>query len=118
MADNYIARKQSGWLVVSILPDICKTPVGPALVPVPYPVIAQLNTSKKEVASVRANGCSVIVFDQSVVPMTVGDQAGIGTGIKSGTVGGKCYPKSHSKSVRAGKHPILRHGDDFWMNGR
>ncbi|CBG88826.1 DUF4150 domain-containing protein [Citrobacter rodentium] len=118
MADDYLARKQSGWLVISTLPDVCKTPLGPVFVPVPYPVVAFLQESEKEISSVRANGHPVVVYNQSLVPTTEGDQPGTGTGLKSGTVGGKCYPKAHSKSVRAGKHPVLRHGDDFWMNGR
>lgn len=117
MADNFIARKQGGWVVISTIPDICKTPMGGVMIPVPYPVIAQLDTSVEDVPSVKANGHPVVVYDQSYVPTTIGDQMGVGNGLKSGTVGGKCYPKEHSKSVRAGKHPILRHGDDFWMNG-
>ncbi|MGL4860958.1 MAG: PAAR-like domain-containing protein, partial [Enterobacteriaceae bacterium] len=44
-------------------------------------------------------------------------EPGSAKGIKSNTVGGYCYPIEHSRSVRAGGKPILRHGDTFWMNG-
>lgn len=33
MADNYLARQDGEWLVVSILPDVCKTPIGSSTPP-------------------------------------------------------------------------------------
>ncbi|HGY1115966.1 TPA: DUF4150 domain-containing protein [Providencia rettgeri] len=118
MADNYLARQDGEWLVVSILPDVCKTPIGSSTPPVPYPVIAKLDDAVKVVPSVRANGKPVVVFSQSLVPETIGDQAGQAKGIKSGTVGGKCHPKQHSKSFFVQGKPVLRHDDEFWMNGK
>ncbi|CDG89874.1 DUF4150 domain-containing protein [Xenorhabdus bovienii] len=117
MADNYIARTAGEWLIIGILPDMCKTPIGPSTPPIPYPVIAKLAGSDVPVKSVRANGKSVVVFAQSFVPQTIGDQPGVANGVKSGTVGGKCHPKEHTHTVRAGNKLVLRHGDKFWMNG-
>lgn len=118
MADNYTARKQPGWRVVSLVPDVCKTPMGSSTPPVPYPVTAELKDAVQEAGSVRANGYPVVVFDMSLVPQTIGDAAGSANGIKSGTVQGKCYPKTHSTSVRAEGKCLVRHDDQFWMNGR
>lgn len=118
MADNYMARKDGQWKVVSIVPDVCKTPMGSSTPPIPYPVIAELSEAVQIVPSVRVNGMPLVVLAQSFVPTTKGDTAGSAKGIKSGTVGGKCYPQAHSKTVRAGKRQILRHGDDFLMNGK
>ncbi len=118
MAENYIARKDGQWKVISLLPDVCKTPMGPSTPPVPYPVIAELSEAVKVVPSVRVNGQPVVVLNQSLIPRTKGDEAGKAKGIKSGTVEGKCYPQEHSNTVRAGKKQILRHGDKFWMNGK
>ena len=117
MADNVIARKQTKWKVISIVPDVCKTPMGSAIPPVPYPVTAELKTATSVANSVRANGKPVVVYDMSLVPTTQGDQAGAAKGIKSNTVGGKCYPLEKSSSVRAEGKLIVRHGDTFWMNG-
>lgn len=117
MADNVIARKQTKWKVISIVPDVCKTPMGSAIPPVPYPVTAELKTTTGVANSVRANGKPVVVYDMSLVPTTQGDQAGAAKGIKSNTVGGKCYPLEKSSSVRAEGKLIVRHGDTFWMNG-
>lgn len=118
MADNYLARKDGQWKVVSILPDVCKTPRGSSTPPVPYPVIAELNDAVQVVPSVRVNGKPLVVLDQSFVPVTKGDHAGVAKGVQSETVGGKCYPLEHSRTVRAGKRQVLRHGDKFLMNGK
>jgi hypothetical protein len=117
MATNYVARQQSGWKVVSSSPDVCKTPMGSATPPVPYPVTAELIMTTQVALTVRANDCPVVVYDKSVVPMTLGDSAGVALGTDSGTVMGKCYPKERSKTVRAEGKLVVRHDDEFWMNG-
>lgn len=117
MADNITARKNQKWIVISKYPDVCKTPMGGATPPVPYAVIAKLEESVQVVESVHANRDPLVVFNKSYAPRTIGDAPGTAKGVKSGTVEGKCYPDQHSKSVRAGKHEIIRHDDEFWMNG-
>lgn len=117
MPNNIMARKQSGWIVVSILPDVCKTPMGSSMVPVPYPVTAKLTDSSSTSANVNSNSHSIFLFDESMVVKTLGDQAGVGKGVKSGTVGGKCYPIEHSSTVRANGKYVVRHRDKIGMNG-
>ncbi len=117
MAENVTARQHEDWLVVSILPDVCRTPMGDSRPRVPYPVTARLIEAVDVVPHVRANGCPLVVFDQSSIPRTLGDEPGTAKGIKSNTVGATCYPKTHSSKVRAGRRFILRHDDEFWMNG-
>ena len=117
MAANYGARKAAGWTVYSLPPDVCKTPMGSAMVPVPYPVTSSLADAFGIVESVKLNGNPAVVFDKSKTPKTRGDMAGKGTGIKSGTVEMQCEPLDKSSSVRAGKKWVVRHGDKFWMNG-
>jgi hypothetical protein len=118
MAKNYTARKQSKWRVVSLVPDVCKTPMGNSTPPVPYPVTAELKSATGVAKSVKLNGNPAVVYDKSLVPETKGDAAGRAKGIKSGTVQGKCYPKDHSGTVRFEGKYIVRHDDLFWMNGR
>ncbi|MBP0714326.1 DUF4150 domain-containing protein [Burkholderia sola] len=117
MADNVTARKQGKWTVIGIAPDVCKTPMGSSIPPVPYPVTAELDTSTGVVPSVRYNGHPVVVYQRSYTPKTIGDAAGKAKGIKSGTVEGKCHPLEHSSTVRAGGRYLVRHDDLFWMNG-
>ena len=117
MADNYTARKESSWKVVSIVPDVCKTPMGSSIPPVPYPVTAELEDSVGVAETVRANGSPVVVYDKSSVPRTLGDAAGKARGVKSGTVEANCYPEGKSSTVRSEGKLIVRHDDLFWMNG-
>lgn len=117
MPNELTARKDGLWMVISLMPDVCKTPVGSAIVPIPYPLVAKVGDAVKEVPHVKANGAPLVTI-AGEIPTTLGDQAGAQKGIKSGTVGGKAtYKKGqHSDTVRANKQPILRHGDLFWMN--
>ncbi|WP_170973103.1 PAAR-like domain-containing protein [Citrobacter sp. wls827] len=118
MAKNYIARQDGQWTVVSLTPDVCKTPMGPATPPVPYPVTASLGDAVLVVPSVKANGHPVLVLDQSFVPSTKGDEPGVAKGVKSGTVADICEPLEHSTTFRVSGKPVLRHFDKFWMNAR
>jgi len=118
MAKNYIARQDGQWTVVSLTPDVCKTPMGPATPPVPYPVTASLGDAVLIVPSVKANGHPVLVLGQSFVPSTKGDEPGVAKGVKSGTVGDICEPLEHSTTFRVTGKPVLRHFDKFWMNAR
>jgi len=117
MAENYGARKDGGWTVYSLAPDVCKTPMGSAMVPVPYPITSQLSDAMGMVTSVKLNGKPAVVFAQSKTRSSKGDAPGSGTGIKSGTVGKQCEPIDKSSSVRAGMKWVVRHDDKFWMNG-
>lgn len=118
MAKNYIARQDGLWTAISLTPDVCKTPMGPATPPVPYPVTASLGDAVRVVPSVKANGHPVLVLDQSFVPATKGDEPGVAKGVKSGTVGDICEPLEHSTTFRVSGRPVLRHFDTFWMNAR
>jgi hypothetical protein len=116
MAQKLGARKNSGWLIVGILPDVCITP--PGNIPVPYQVISDLGDAQGTVENVLINNDPAFVFDKSKAPRTKGDEAGSRGGVKSGTVGGDCWPKEHSNTVRIGKKYAVREGDKFNMNGR
>ncbi|WP_232469786.1 DUF4150 domain-containing protein [Burkholderia pseudomallei] len=117
MADNVMARKDGQWTIVSTMPDVCKTPMGSSTPPVPYPVTASLGDSQKTSKTVFANGNPIVRFDASFAPDTVGDAAGTAHGIESGTVGAKCWPIEHSSTVQVEGKKIVRHSDQFWMNG-
>lgn len=118
MAKDSLARKNGYWMIVGITPDVCKTPIGSAIIPIPYPVISYLSTSQKISSNVRANDDNIVILNKSFAATTIGDQPGVCGGVKSGTVGGKCHLEQHSESVRVNKRYIVRHGDKAWMNGK
>jgi hypothetical protein len=90
--------------IASAFPDVCKTQVGPAQVPLPYPNVAQLsqansvtNASGKEVL-VGPGGDYVLLLDAQVDSST-GDETGSIGGVKSGGVKGQCRLVQASQSV-------------------
>ncbi|HMN27302.1 MAG TPA: DUF4150 domain-containing protein [Caldilineaceae bacterium] len=85
-------------------PDVCKTQIGPATVPIPYPNIAQLDqatgvtdASGKEVL-VGPASLHVLLKDSEVATST-GDEAGALLGVQSNSIQGKCRITQASASV-------------------
>jgi hypothetical protein len=70
-------------------PDVCLTPAPPGPpVPVPYPNIANGMMAIPNCPKVLLMGMPMHNLD-TIIPMTNGDEAGVGTGVASGTVMGK-----------------------------
>ncbi|WP_080497578.1 DUF4150 domain-containing protein [Burkholderia ubonensis] len=114
---NKVAVRQCGTFKgISNTPDVCKTPMGCATPPVPYPVIADLGASTGVTSNVRFNGKPACVLDRSVVPNCTGDEAGSAMGVKSGTVGGEVKPTRGSGTVKIGGKAVVRDGDPCTMN--
>ncbi|WP_089724375.1 PAAR-like domain-containing protein [Candidatus Thiosymbion oneisti] len=116
MADQEGARKSDEFIAVSLTPDVCKTPVGSTLVPVPYMIVADLSDSFATSPNVRFGGQPVFVHDQSKISHVTGDEAGIGGGIVSGTYKGIVESVEGSSTVRVNGKPVVRHGDPCKMN--
>ena len=68
-------------------PDVCLTPAGPAVVPIPYPNIA-LGPMGVPAAYTILFMCAPAHNLATTVVMTNGDNAGIATGVASGSVMG------------------------------
>ncbi|WP_373795592.1 PAAR-like domain-containing protein, partial [Neisseria dentiae] len=116
MAVNKIARKDSSFRVVCILPDFCFVPgVAP---PVPFPLFTDLGNAKTVANDVRINRKPAFVFNASKAPKTFGDQPGLRKGVISRTVGAAAWPMRHSSSVKIRSRYIVRTGDMFHMNGK
>lgn len=98
-------------------PDVCKTPVGSAIVPIPYPNISKSGDLAKGSKSVKINGAPACL-SSSEISTSTGDEAGSAKGIGSGTTKGKAFPMNYSFDVKIeGKH-IVRNGDPFIGNNR
>lgn len=110
------ARKNSLFMVVSLVPDVCKTPVGSSMVPVPYPIVGDLANSITLAQHVSFNGDPVYLLSDSVVTTVTGNEPGTGGGMKSGVNKGKVRATGSSKSVRVEKKYVVRHDDTCDMN--
>ncbi|WP_101341143.1 PAAR-like domain-containing protein [Cereibacter azotoformans] len=97
-------------------PDILNTPTpSGALVPIPYPNIAQLADAQGASADVMAGGKPVILED-SRIPTSSGGEAGTGGGATSGTFNQACTFTSCSRSVKANGKGIVRQLDRTAQN--
>jgi hypothetical protein len=110
------ARKNSQMTVVSITPDVCKTPMGNSTPPVPYQIVGNLGDSVSISPNVNFANCRAFLLDQSVIPTVTGDEPGTAGGVKSGTNESTCEPAEASPSVRVNGRRVVRHDDRFKMN--
>ena len=97
-------------------PDVCRTPNGPAMPPIPYSVWAKQNDSAAATAAPERQTGMTSHTSASLITVTHGDAPGVGGGVKSRTVGSICQPKTWSKTVRFEGKNAVRHDDEWWMN--
>jgi len=115
MSSRQGARKIAKAVVVSMAPDVCKTPIGGP--PVPYSIIAKLDPSLDVSPNVRFTKCPAFTIN-SYATMVLGDEPGLGKGLKSITVGDKAEPITKSSTVRINGNWAVRHDDLFHMNNK
>ena len=88
-------------------PDVCLTPAVPAPVPIPYPNIAMGPTAIPSQFTTMILGAPVHNMG-TTIPMTNGDNAGVATGVASGTVMGPSRHVLGSFTVLVGGMPTTR----------
>lgn len=101
--------------IVSLSPDVCLTPVGSSVVPIPYPVVDFCGHDENYTPSVRFTSKKALVLRSNTTHVH-GDKAGTRKGVKSGTVEGISEPVGHADQVRAEGSHVIRHLDRFKMN--
>jgi len=102
---------------VAAFPDVCKTPVGSAIVPIPYPNISKSGDLAKGSKTVKINGAPVYLSDSEFSTST-GDEVGSAKGIGSGTTKGKAFPMNYSFDVKIEGKSVVRNMDLFIGNNR
>jgi hypothetical protein len=79
-------------------PDVCKTPVGPVTVPLPYPNIGMCPTGVQATTKVLVSNMPALT-QGSKLPMSQGDEAGVEGGVISGVIMGEIAFRSASSKV-------------------
>lgn len=98
-------------------PDVCLTPAAPSPVPIPYPNIGQLADASGTATSVKVGGQDVVTSDSSIPhPLTVGDDAGTGGGVVSGTFKDEVKFVTFSMTVFAEGANVVRMFDTTTQN--
>lgn len=116
MSDEKLTAKDAAFKLICLAPDVCKTPVGSAMVPIPYPITHTMDQGEQCSANVYVNGRKAFLHKKSYVDNVQGDAPGTGKGIVSGVHMKVSHSKDHSKSVYINNHAIVRTGDQVEMN--
>lgn len=115
MADKRAVNKTAEAIVICLCPDVCKTPMGPAVVPVPYPIISKFDLAQNTSPDVNFEGAPVFHLESYLSTVT-GDEAGVAGGVASAVNKGCCRPVEHSSTLRTNGKWVVRHGDLMEMN--
>ncbi len=107
-----MAHEGTGGYVISTLPDVCKSPDKP----VPYTNVSYITTLEKGTRTVSADGGNMIAVKGSEQASSVGDEPGIGGGVKSGVNMHRATWLSWSPDVYMEGRPVCRLTDKMLMN--
>lgn len=100
------ANCQTGGMDIAF-PDVCLTPAVPAPIPVPYPNLASGATAIPSQFKTIITGGPMHNLG-TTIPMTNGDNAGVATGVASGTVMGPARHTLGAFSVLVSGQPASR----------
>lgn len=109
-----ISHKGSGGKSI-VFPDVCLTPVGNAVVPIPYPNTGQSADTTKGPTSVKVDGQMPMVKG-ALYSKSSGDEAGTRKGVASGTHKDVCEFMNYSFDVKFEGKNVCRLGDPLFHN--
>lgn len=115
MATEHATAKDARYLLISLLPDVCRTP-GRKSRPVPYVIAHTMEQSQQCSPNVFFKDKAAYLHEESYVDNVQGDEAGTGKGIVSQTHVEISRSIGHSKTVFVNGRRIVRTGDMVWMN--
>lgn len=108
-----VVHKDSGGVVTS--PDVCLTPIGNSVVPVPYVNVARSVHTSNGSKTVTVNGNPIMLKD-SCFSESSGDEPGTAGGISSGVTKGKAKFVNYSFDVFIEGRPVCRRLDPMVSN--
>src|SRR5690554_93888 len=112
-----LVHKGSMGVVMSTLPDVCKTPTPGGPVPIPYPVIVSVTQDlTKGSKSVKVDGGNPAAIKGSELARCTGDEPGTAKGIKSSTQMKETTWLSYSFDVMIEGKNACRLSDKLQMN--
>lgn len=111
-----IAHQGSGGKSV-VFPDVCLTPIGNAIVPIPYPNIGKSQDTVNGPKSVTVDGKMPMVKG-ATYSKSSGDAAGSRKGVISGTIEDVCEFLMYSFDVKFEGKNVCRLGDPLWHNNK
>lgn len=114
--ENTAARHSgSKAMIICLAPDVCLTPIGGAMVPIPYMIVSSLDWSAKTISNTEFTAQKAFTMASRTNKVT-GDEPGTGGGVSSGVTGGWCRPKSNKSSVFVDGHELINNDNIYEMN--
>ena len=117
MAKETVTKSQR-FYCVSVMPDICKTPVGSSVVPIPYTITGEFKDAQDVSRSVKMHSEPTFLYGKSFIPSVKGDERGTVGGIKSGTYLKRVQPKDKSSTKGANGTQTVQESRFIWMNDK
>lgn len=111
-----ISHKGSGDTVISG-PDVCLTPAGSSVVPIPYVNTARSADLADGSKSVKLAG-NMAAIEGSCYKTSSGDEAGSRKGVASGTINGKAEFINSSFDIKIEGKGVCRNSDPMTQNNR
>ena len=111
-----VVHKGSGGKSIAF-PDVCLTPVGSSVVPIPYPNIAVSSDMDNGAKTVKSDG-NPMGHEKSIFKKSTGDEAGSKKGVASGTLGDKAEFISFSLDVEIEGKGVVRAADQMIHNNK
>lgn len=96
--------------VLNTGPDVCLTPVGSAIVPIPYNNVAFAKDTSNGSKTVTVDGNPIMLKD-SVFSKSTGDEPGVAKGVGSGTTGSVAKFVNYSFDVMVEGRNVCRRMD-------
>lgn len=109
-----VVHKESGG-VVTTAPDVCLTPVGNGVVPIPYVNVAFSADTENGSKTVTVDGNPIMLKD-SYFSVSSGNEAGSAGGVSSGVTKGKAKFVNYSFDVLVEGRPVCRRLDPMVSN--
>lgn len=115
MPEQVAARKDATNTIYSTGPDVCLTPMGSSMVPVPYSSIAFLDTSIQVTRNVKDNKKKDFQLNSRAKTST-GHEPGTGKGVVVPGYKGMALAREGSSSGATGGYAVVRDRDPAWIN--
>ncbi|CUX57294.1 DUF4150 domain-containing protein [Agrobacterium tumefaciens] len=115
MAIPISARRDGANIMHCTGPDVCKTPMGSSMVPVPYMSMVALGSSVRTSRTVRNNGQQDFQLNSRALVVT-GHEPGVGRGVKVNGYKSHALAKKGSKTVFSEGWAVVRDSDPAWIN--
>lgn len=113
-----VSHKGTSGMEMNSTPDVCKTPVGNAVVPIPYMIVAKSSDLIRGTTTVFADGGNTIDHALSAHARCVGDAPGTLMGVVSGTILHESTWITFSPNVFVQGKNISRLSDKMFMNNK